>query len=61
MKSILDKNFKYVPSCSTDISKTFARHRKAVKEAEDQRKHRQEVPDAHKTHLLVFAGRKAKP
>lgn len=36
MKSILDKSFKYVPSASTDISKTFARIRKELKEQKDR-------------------------
>lgn len=30
-KSILDKNFKYVPSTSTDLRKTFARIRREMK------------------------------
>lgn len=28
MKSILDPRFKYTPSASTDVRKTWARHRK---------------------------------
>lgn len=33
MKSILDKDFKYVPSSKTNIAKTFDRIRKEQKEA----------------------------
>lgn len=31
MKSILDPDFKYVPSAQTDLRKTFARVRKEMK------------------------------
>lgn len=34
MKSILDRSFKYVPACSTDIRKTFERVRWELKRAE---------------------------
>lgn len=33
MKSILDKDFKYVPSTKTNVAKTFDRIRKEQKEA----------------------------
>lgn len=37
VKSILDKSFKYTPAAQTDISKTFARYRRAQRDAEEQR------------------------
>jgi hypothetical protein len=33
MKSILDKSFEYVPACSTDLHKTFARLRREQAQA----------------------------
>ena len=36
-KSILDPNFKYVPSGSTDLKKTFARVRREMAEEKKQR------------------------
>lgn len=34
MKSILDKSFRYTPSASTDVRKTFARARKQARDYE---------------------------
>lgn len=38
MISILDKNFKYVPSSQTDIRKTFARVKKRLAEEATKKK-----------------------
>lgn len=38
MKSILDPAFKYVPSASTDLRKTFARIKREQTRAEEARK-----------------------
>lgn len=35
--NILDPKFKYVPAAATDVSKTFARVRKEMQEAEKKR------------------------
>jgi len=37
MKSILDRNFKYVPAAKTDLKKTFARLRKEQAERDKTR------------------------
>jgi hypothetical protein len=47
MKSILDPDFKYVPSASTDLRKTFARVRKELQQqraAEGAKLTRQVIP-----------------
>jgi len=42
MKSILDRSFKYTPSTSTDLRKTFAKARREqrlkVKQADEQKR-----------------------
>lgn len=35
---ILDPKFKYVPAAATDITKTFAKARREMKEEEERRK-----------------------
>jgi len=42
MKSILDPSFKYVPSASTNISKTFAKIRKEIQSKANPVQHVQE-------------------
>ncbi len=37
MKSILDHSFRYTPSAATDLSKTFARVRRRLREVEEMR------------------------
>jgi hypothetical protein len=37
MKSILDRSFRYVPSASTDVRKTFARARREQRRAGEGR------------------------
>jgi hypothetical protein len=37
MKSILDRSFRYVPSASTDLRKTFARIRRGQNKAAAER------------------------
>jgi hypothetical protein len=44
MKSILDPTFKYTPSGSTDLAKTFARVRREQKKAAEATKDTTVVP-----------------
>lgn len=37
MKSIFDRSFRYVPAAETDISKTFSRVRRRLREEEETR------------------------
>jgi hypothetical protein len=37
MRSILDRSFRYVPSTQTDLRKTFARVRRELRKAKEDR------------------------
>jgi len=50
MKSILDPSFRYVPSASTDLRKTFARVRREMQRAGAQR-----ADSATAPHVLAFS------
>jgi hypothetical protein len=49
MKSILDPSFRYVPSTSTDLRKTFSRVRREMQRARAQGSH----GDAGATSLVI--------
>lgn len=54
MKSILDPTFRYVPSASTDVRKTFSRVRREMQNAGTQGV----APDASdSTRVLLFPAR----
>lgn len=48
MKSILDPSFRYIPSASTDLRKTFARVRKEQRQARAR-----ELPAAVAEHRVL--------
>jgi hypothetical protein len=56
MKTIFDRDFKYVPSIETDLRKTFARIRREQKSKKQQLRNPRSAPDAREKvvafHLL---------
>lgn len=58
MKSILDPSFRYTSSVNTDLTKTFARVRKAQREIEKARiEQREREAEGQRGHLVILAER----
>jgi glutamate formiminotransferase len=58
MKTILDPNFKYVPSIDTDLRKTFARIRREQRSRKQQARDPRSAPDAGQKVVAFHLARK---